>query len=242
MPAPYPRVVTIDPKELGELREHWRSFAREAPLAYARVGSNPDDPASFYAAGARDVAGILDYVGRDVERGRALDVGCGPGLHLGALAREFETVDGVDIAPEMLEVARASGLPANVQLTQTSGAELPFPDSSIDFVMSLLVFQHIPDDRILLANIREIRRVMKVGGRAVLQFDSRRQSLGVQVIQALPDALLPRIRRRYVRRYRRSPDSISAVLVEAGLRVTRESGRGSALHFVAVSPSGSPSP
>lgn len=241
-PASYPRRVTIDPKELGELREHWRGFAREDPLAYARVGSDPENSADFYVAGAQDVADILAFAGRDVGRDRALDFGCGPGRHLGALAMEFKAVDGVDIAAEMLAAARASGLPANVELTQSSGVELTFPDATFDFVMSVLVFQHIPDDQILIANVREIRRVTKAAGRAVLQFDSRSTNLGVRMIQALPDALLPRLRRRYMRRYRRSPGAVSATLAEAGWHVVRESGRGSAAHFVAVNRSDSPSP
>ena len=136
----------------------------------------------------------------------------------------------------MLEIARGRGLPSNVRLAHTSGADLPLPDGSFDLVMSLLVLQHIPDQRILLANLREIRRVTNATGRAILQFDSRGPSAVVAIVQALPDALLPRIRRRYFRRYRRPSHAIDALLREAGLTILRETGRGTATHHLALSP------
>lgn len=160
-------------------------------------------------------------------------LGCGPGRLFANLAMEFERVDGVDIAPEMLEVARGAGLPPNVHLTPSSGADLDgFPDDSFDLVLSLLVFQHVPDDFVVASTLSEIARGLKASGRAFIQFDSRPVSLGVRLGQSLPDALLPLKRRCFARRYRRSPEMIDAMLTNAQLRTTRESGRGSADHHI----------
>ena len=116
-------------------------------------------------------------------------------------------------------------------LTVASGASLEmFKDSTFDLVISLLVFQHFPDDGIVSANLREIRRVLKQDGRAFLQFDSRPSSWRIRMLQILPDALLPRVRRRYMRRYRRTPERIDALLGEAGLIEIRDRGRGTADH------------
>lgn len=225
---------TPEAARLDNLREHWRAFARSDALRAAVVGVDVDDREAFYRSGARDVAGILAFVG-SVGRERALDLGCGPGRLLPALAAEFERVEGVDIAPEMLDAARLAPLPDNVHLALTSGSDLAaIPDGEIDLAIALLVFQHIPDDEILLKLVREIGRVLKPEGRAFLQFDSRTNNAAVEMIQRLPDRLLPRVRRRYMRRYRRRPEQIAAVLTAARLQVVRNEGAGSGSHHIVV--------
>jgi SAM-dependent methyltransferase len=222
-------------KSVHELRERWRAFARANPLEAAVVGSSARHEAAFFASGAKDVEGILAFV-RPVARRRALDLGCGPGRLLPALAREFRRVDGVDIAPEMLEAAKLAPLPDNVHLGLASGTDLAvFEDDAFDLVIALLVFQHIPDDAFVQELLGEVHRVLAHHGRAFLQFDSRPDRAVARLIQRLPDAMLPSIRRRYMRRYRRKPEDIDELLVSAGLRVMREEGRGTGSHHICVS-------
>lgn len=47
---------------------------------------------------------------RGIPRGPALDIGCGTGLMAATLAGDVEVIDGIDIAPAMIEKARARGL------------------------------------------------------------------------------------------------------------------------------------
>ncbi len=56
--------------------------------------------------------------------------------------------------------ARA-GLRARVNLLVASGERLPFADGSFDRVICTEVFEHVPDDRPLLA---EFVRVLRPGG------------------------------------------------------------------------------
>lgn len=68
-----------------------------------------------------------------------LDVGAGTGLvatHLGGAA-----VDGLDISPEMLEVARAKGLYRNLIEADLTGP-LPLPDDAYGGVISSGTFTH----------------------------------------------------------------------------------------------------
>jgi hypothetical protein len=68
----------------------------------------------------------------------------------------------------------------------------------------------------------------------VLQFDTRSRSLFRRLVFALPDPLLPRLWRRYIRRYPLGQGVPSAMAREAGLEVVKEAGPGTELHFVLV--------
>jgi ubiquinone/menaquinone biosynthesis C-methylase UbiE len=91
----------------------------------------------------------------------ALDFGCGPGRFTVDLAELIGgTVVGVDITPELIEIAQKSSLVSYRCIgTQT----LPFPDASFDLVWSCLVLGGIPDNQII-KTIHEINRVLKPGG------------------------------------------------------------------------------
>src|SRR6266581_4798775 len=92
---------------------------------------------------------------------RILDVGCGTGANLEMLS-EFGVAEGVDVSPEALSFCKARGL-ENVKLGAAEA--LPYDDNSFDLVTGLDVVEHLDDD---LAGLKEMRRVLRRGGRAVL--------------------------------------------------------------------------
>ncbi len=57
-----------------------------------------------------------------------------------------------------------------------------------------------------------------------------------RVAFALPDFMLPRTRRRYIRRYRLTRDELIEMLGAAGLEVTDERDPGTEMHFVLLRP------
>jgi SAM-dependent methyltransferase len=186
----------------------------------------------FFEHGRGMVAQAMEWLGDDVRRGRMLDVGCGLGRTAVPFAAVFEEVDGVDISRAMVERAVALGLPPNVRLQATSGADLaPFSDGTFDLVFSEHVFQHIPAEAVIAGYIREIGRVLKAGGVALLQFDTRPVTLGSRLVDLVPDRLLPRKRRRYMRRYRRDRDDVRAMARAAGLTTGWERGERSHWHW-----------
>jgi ubiquinone/menaquinone biosynthesis C-methylase UbiE len=96
----------------------------------------------------------------NVRRGAALlDIGCGEGV-LALLKRKGVTLTGVDISPDLLAVARQNGYDATC-IAQL--AELPFPDASFDYVVSLDVLGHIAFDE-KDAVLAEIKRVLRPDG------------------------------------------------------------------------------
>ena len=101
----------------------------------------------FYATGVKEVGelmGIISSLGLAVGGRRALDFGCGAGRLARALAERFESVDGIDISPTMIELARQHGdYLGRCNYSVLEGEELPFAERSFDLVVSLLTLQHI---------------------------------------------------------------------------------------------------
>jgi SAM-dependent methyltransferase len=97
----------------------------------------------------------------------ALDLGAGGGHVSYALARHARRVIATDLSSEMLgavaRTAREKGL-TNIETTQAPAERLPFEDETFDFVASRFSTHHWRD---FDAGLREARRTLKRGGRAV---------------------------------------------------------------------------
>ena len=135
----------------------------------------------------------------DYGRRLALDIGCGVGSGLLALAHEFDHVVGLDISLSSLIIARKvieeAGL-RNITLVHASAHYLPFLDSTFDYAMAINVLEHIfmPDSM-----LAEVRRVLAADG--VFVGDSRNRfdpffkepHVGVRWVGCMP--------RRWMARY-----------------------------------------
>ena len=94
-------------------------------------------------------------------RPRILDIGCGTGGNLMMLS-QFGEAEGVDVSPDALAFCRERGL-QNVKLG--SAESLPYEDATFDLVTALDVVEHLDDD---VAGLREMRRVLRPGGRLLM--------------------------------------------------------------------------
>lgn len=95
-----------------------------------------------------------------------LDIGCGAGQTVRQLAERVGpsgTVIGVDIAPRLLDIARArtAGL-GQVTLMQADAGKLTLPDASADGIFSRFGFMAIDDP---VASFSNFRRMLGSGGR-----------------------------------------------------------------------------
>lgn len=101
-----------------------------------------------------------------------LDIGCGTGTLAIAAKRqvgERGMVCGVDASPQMVARAVKKGRKAQLDVDFRNAAVegLPFPNSQFDVVLSTLMLHHLPG-KLREECAREIRRVLKPGGRVLI--------------------------------------------------------------------------
>jgi SAM-dependent methyltransferase len=135
--------------------------------------SNRWDKQAFFETGTADIVHVLHntcHLPFPLRRGRALDFGCGLGRLTQAMARYFDEVDGVDIAPAMIRQAQGfNPYGERVRFHVNRRDDLSqFADNQYDFVLSLLVLQHM---RPAYAKkyVAELLRVLAPGGLLLFQ-------------------------------------------------------------------------
>lgn len=98
----------------------------------------------------------------------ALDVACGPGAFVLALAPRVQFARGIDLTAEMLRQARAFQAERHISNTAFDRGEaehLPYPDAAFDLVTCQCSFHHMLKPELAL---QEMLRVTKPEGRLAL--------------------------------------------------------------------------
>jgi 2-polyprenyl-6-hydroxyphenyl methylase/3-demethylubiquinone-9 3-methyltransferase len=158
---------------------------------------------------------------RDAE---VLDVGCGGGLLSEALAGEGARVTAIDLAPDLLKMARLHGLESGVRVDYRLAAVEPLADerpASFDAVTCMEMLEHVPDPASV---IDACARLLKPGGTLVLSTLNRTPAAFALAIVGAEyvTRLLPKGTHRY-RDFIR-PSELAAWLREAGMQLDDVSG------------------
>ena len=117
-----------------------------------------------------------------------VDLGCGGGLDVFLAAQKVGPTGkaiGIDMTPEMLELARRNAAKSevkNVEFHQATIDSLPLPDGSVDCVISNCVINLAPDKQ---AVFREIARVLRPGGRLAVSDIALKKPLPPEIGQDL---------------------------------------------------------
>lgn len=123
---------------------------------------------------------------------RVLEIGCGLGTDGAQFAKAGAYYTGIDLTEASIELARrrfeVSGLPGEFGVADAEN--LDFADASFDLVYSHGVLHHTPDTA---RAVREIHRVLKPGGRAVVMLyhrDSYNYRVGIRILRRAGAGLL----------------------------------------------------
>ncbi len=186
----------------------YTDFAGSAAENYARY---------FVPSIAQPVStGLL--VAADLRIGeRALDVACGTGLiarHAAELVGSSGSISAVDIAPDMLEVARSTAQAADIDWRHSDATALPFPDETFDVVLCQLGLMLMTDRQ---AALREMHRVATPGGRIVVNTPGEIQPVFETIAGAIVDHIDPALG-GFVRAVFSlpDPDTLATLLRSAG--------------------------
>ena len=188
-------------EHLGRTDPYWAILSDESKRGGAW------DPEEFYATGSAEIEALLSEVGALLPgRRRALDFGCGAGRLTFPLAKHFESVDGVDVARSMLDLARLRsemGGTCRFHLNVEPNLRL-FEEGTFDLIYSNITLQHMPPG-LARSYIAEFLRILRPGGVAVFQLPVHWDSFGLWT------SLLGLYRRGRVLLRRRVPTSLYRV-------------------------------
>lgn len=161
---------------IESVRQYWNQHVDDWKIAQHRSGT-----AKFFAETELYRFEKLHYLlhripFQDYHGKRVLEVGSGLGNDLSRFAASGAQVVGVDLADRAIELAQANfkqrGLTG--EFYRMDGENLAFDANSFDFVYCHTVLQFTPDPESM---IREIHRVLKPRGKAILMAINRRSWL-----------------------------------------------------------------
>ena len=108
---------------------------------------------------------------KGIEKGRAIDVGTGPGIFPIFISKTIPGIQfkGIDLSPVMVDLARgnavADGISDRVEFEVGSAYSLPVEDHSLDLVLCINTLHHL-DHPVVFFN--EVARSLKEGGAFVI--------------------------------------------------------------------------
>jgi len=177
------------------------------------------DPFTRLLGSRRPHGELLDQAG--LRPGvQVLEIGCGTGNLLLLAKRRCPQAEVTGLDPDPAALRRTGRKAARaglaVRLDRGFAADLPYPDGSMDRVLSAFMLHHL-DPADLPRALAEVRRVLRPGG-----------SLHVVDVAGGHHAhgLLGRLARRSPHAHS-APERLLPLLGEAGLRDAAETGRGS---------------
>ncbi len=184
---------------------------------------DPDGPQkALHALNPPRLAYVADRVA--LHGARVLDVGCGGGLLSEALAQAGAQVTAIDLAPDLVKIARLHGLESGVkvdyrvQSVEALAAEQP---GAFDAVTCMEMLEHVPDPGAIVAACATL---LEPGGRMFVSTLNRTPAaFALAIVGAEYIArLLPKGTHQY-RDFIR-PSELAAWMREAGLDLEDVSG------------------
>jgi len=211
-------MTTIDPREaahFGKMAAAWwdpkGSSAMLHRLNPARLGYLRSAVDAHWGV---DPGAFAPLAGRS-----ALDVGCGAGLVCEPLARMGAAVTGVDAAAENVAVAAAHAAAGGLGIDYRAGSVEDLTDR-FDLVTCFEVIEHASDQR---GFVHGLARAVAIGGLLVMSTPNRTAVSRLALVGAAEaTGMIPRGTHDWNRFL--TPDELTMLLTDAGMRVTDVTG------------------
>ena len=162
--------------QLEAVRAYWSDHVDDWKIASHPVGSSAffEEIEAYRFAKLHYLPRRVDFAGYPGKR--VLDLGCGLGNDLSRFARGGAQVVGVDLCERAIALSETNFEQRSLagEFHVMNGEALDFPDASFDLVYCHTVLHFTPDPGRM---VREVHRVLRNGGEAILMTINRRSWL-----------------------------------------------------------------
>jgi len=120
----------------------------------------------------------LDFIKTLRKTDTVADIGCGNGRHLTLCAKQCKNAVGLDISRKLLYIVKNKILENNLEntiLLHSNAVNIPIKDDSVDAVIFIAALHNIKGRDNRVQALKEIRRIMKEDGKALISVWSRWQ-------------------------------------------------------------------
>jgi SAM-dependent methyltransferase len=195
--------------KLENIQKNWEGFANTDPmwsiLTDKKLINNQWDKKKFYQTGENDVNSWFSRFKelQQLNRGSALDFGCGMGRITQALNGHFDSVTGIDISKTMVQLANENNkYPKKCFYKHNEYTSLKeFDADSFDFIVSFITLQHLPQQYIF-NYLEEFFRVIKPGGIILFSLPCKPPLIYRALVGLFTQAFINKIRRiKYKKEY-----------------------------------------
>jgi SAM-dependent methyltransferase len=162
-------LVPAEQNHKTDMRMVWNCLALGSDDDAAFVIDNETKTIEEFAQAGEEAVQALDRLLPLNPLWRVVNIGCGMGRIERPLSARAQRIFAFDVSDLMIERAKKylTGL-SNIELRRTDSKLPGIDDSSIDLVVSFLVFQHCPKE-VTWDYFAEAGRVLKTGGQFVFQ-------------------------------------------------------------------------
>ena len=120
----------------------------------------------------------IDFINDLPKTSIVADIGSGNGRHLIPCAKHCKKVYGLDVSTELLSIVQKKLIENNlnnVELIHSDAVNIPLKNNSVDAVLYIATMHNIPERYRRIKSLKEIHRILKNDGTAIISVWSRWQ-------------------------------------------------------------------
>jgi len=120
----------------------------------------------------------IDFINSLPKNSIVADIGSGNGRHLIPCAMHCKKVIGIDVSDELLKIVQKKldeNTLDNVELIHSDAVNIPLKNNSVDAALFIATLHNIPKRYRRIIALKEVNRILKPNGRAIVSVWSRWQ-------------------------------------------------------------------